>query len=173
MALPAEHKQLLLVNNGAADFDASGTYRYGAAFLPGGHLLLSATDVGHQTVSLREIVADFDNDGMIGYWWHPEWVLFGRHIAADGLAIDQRQGPGQGIVGEFMHEDSTDFDMAPSLSEFIAKMADSLEAGTDFLLYRPTIKDDYLDWKVIVPGPARVTGTDGGRARGASIRYGG
>jgi hypothetical protein len=35
-----ELKRLLLVNDGAADFDAAGTYCRGAAFMPGGHRML-------------------------------------------------------------------------------------------------------------------------------------
>ena len=89
-------------------------------------------------------------DEMVGYWWHPEWVLFGRHIAADGMAIDQRPGPGQGAVGEFMHEDTTEFTMGASFGEYVMKLADSVENGTDFLYYRPRVQDAGLDWDVIV-----------------------
>lgn len=149
MALPADHKRLLLVTNGAAEFDESNTYQRGAAFLPGDHLLLSAKEVGQHTTSLREI-ADGLGEDMIDCWWHPEWVLFGRHVAADGLAIDQRPGPEQGRVGEFMHEGGTSFDMAPSLRDFIARMADCLETGADFLHYRPVVIDGRLEWEVVV-----------------------
>jgi len=152
MALPAELRRLLLVNNGVAEFDADGTYHRGAAFLPGGHLLLPAAGLASESLSLVKILGDLGDD-MAGYWWHPEWVLFGRHIAADGMAIDQRSGPEQGAVGEFMHEDSTEFTMGTSLGDYIATLADSIENGTDFLYYRPFVNDGALDWKVIVePG---------------------
>jgi cell wall assembly regulator SMI1 len=65
------------------------------------------------------------------------------------MAIDQRPGPGQGAVGEFMHEDRTEFTMGTSLGEYIAKIADSIENGTDFLYLRPCVEDDALDWDVI------------------------
>jgi cell wall assembly regulator SMI1 len=149
MALPAELRRLLLVSNGAAEFDADGTYHRGAAFLPGGHRLLSAAELAGESRVLVEIVGEFGDD-MIGYWWHPEWVLFGRHVAADGMAIDQRSGHGQGAVGEFMHEDCTEFIMGASLGEYVAKVADSIENGTDFLCFRPLVEDDGLDWDVIV-----------------------
>jgi cell wall assembly regulator SMI1 len=149
MALPAELRRLLLVSNGAAQFDADGSYHREAAFLPGGHRLLSAAELAGESRSLVDIVGEL-GDEMIGYWWHQEWVLFGRHIAADGMAIDQRPGPGQGAVGEFMHEDSTKFTMGASLGEYVAKLADSVENGTDFLYYRPRVQDGGLDWDVIV-----------------------
>jgi cell wall assembly regulator SMI1 len=149
MALPADLRRLLLVSNGAAEFDAGGTYRRGAAFLPGGHRLLSAAELAGDSRSLVDIVGEF-GDEMVGYWWHPEWVLFGRHVAADGMAIDQRSGPGQGAVGEFMHEDRTEFTMGASFGEYVAKLADSVENGTDFLYYRPRVQDGGLGWDVIV-----------------------
>jgi cell wall assembly regulator SMI1 len=149
MALLADLKQLLLANNGAAEFNAHGTYCRGAGFMPGGHRLLSSAEIAEQSQGLNQIAARYGGD-MIGWWWHPQWVLFARHIAADGLAIDQRPGHGQGTVGEFMHEDHTSFDMAPSLGAFIAAMADSLSNNTDFLHYRPAVKDGCLDWDVVL-----------------------
>jgi cell wall assembly regulator SMI1 len=149
VALPAELRRLLLVSNGAADFDADGTYHRGAAFLPGGHRLLSAAELAKESRDLVDLVGDAGDD-LIGYWWHPDWVLFGRHIAADGMAIDQRPGPGQGAIGEFIHETGTEFTMAASLGQYIAKMADSIENGTDFMHYRPLVQDGSLDWDVIV-----------------------
>lgn len=148
MALPAELRRILMVNNGAADFDADGAYRRGAAFLPGGHRLLSAAELAGQSRDLVEIVGSL-GEVMIGHWWHPRWVLFGRHIAADGMAIDQRPDPGQGAVGEFMHEDRTQFTMGASLGEYIAKIVDSIENGTNFLYLRPCVEDGVLDWDVI------------------------
>jgi cell wall assembly regulator SMI1 len=149
VALPAELRRLLLISNGAAEYDADRAYHREAAFLPGGHRLLSAAELAGDSRSLVDIVGEL-GDEMIGYWWHPEWVLFGRHIAADGMAIDQRPGPGQGAVGEFMHEDSTEFTMGASFGEYVMKLADSVENGTDFLYYRPRVQDGGLDWDVIV-----------------------
>lgn len=148
LALPAELRRLLLVSNGAAEFGADGTYHREAAFLPGGHRLLSAAELARESRDLVYIAGDLGDD-MTGYWWHPQWVLFGRHVAADGMAIDQRPGPGQGAVGEFMHEDSTKFTMGASLGEYFAKVADSIENGTDFLYFRPFVNDGSLDWDVI------------------------
>jgi cell wall assembly regulator SMI1 len=149
VALPADLRRLLLVNNGAAEFDAGGTYHREAAFLPGDHRLLSAAELATESRQLVEIVSDH-GDEMIGYWWHPKWVLFGRHVAADGMAIDQRPGLAQGAVGEFMHEDSTEFTVAVSLAEYVARVADSIENGTDFLHFRPLVEDGGLEWDVIL-----------------------
>jgi cell wall assembly regulator SMI1 len=149
VVLPAELRRLLLVSNGAADFDADGTYHQEAAFLPGGHRLLSAAEVAKESRDLVDLVGDAGDD-LIGYWWHPAWVLFGTHIAGDGMAIDQRPGPGQGAIGEFMNETGTEFTMAASLGQYIAKIADSIENGTDFMHYRPLVEDGGLDWDVIV-----------------------
>jgi cell wall assembly regulator SMI1 len=148
--LPAGLRQLLLINDGAADFDSSEVYCPGAAFLPGGHRLLSAAEIVQDSRNTTEIAAELDDD-MAGWWWHPQWVMFGRHIAADGLAIDQRPGPEQGYVGEFMHEDHTSFDLAPSIEAFIVSVAESLESGSDFSYFRPVVEDGRLDWDVIVP----------------------
>ena len=148
VALPAELRRLLLVSNGAAEWDAEGAHHREAAFLPGGHCLLSAAELARESRDLAALVGDFSDD-MIGYWWHPEWVKFGRHIAGDGMAIDQRPGPGQGAVGEFMHEGSTEFTMATSLSEYVATVADSIENGTHFLYFRPFVEGGVLDWDVI------------------------
>lgn len=157
MALPAELRRLLLVNNGSAEFDADGTYHPEAAFLPGGHRLLSAAELAKGSRDLVELVGD----DLIGSWWHPEWVLFGRHVAADGMVIDQRPGPGQGAVGEFMHEGFTEFTMGMSLSEYVANIADSVENGTDFLYFRPLAEDGGLGWGVkprLQPGRPRGRG---------------
>jgi cell wall assembly regulator SMI1 len=149
LRLPAGLQQLLLINNGAADFDAEETYNQGAAFLPGGHRLLSTAEIARESQNLAEVAAEAGDD-LIGYWWHPQWVLFAQHISVDGLAIDQRRAPGQGSVGEFMHEDHTTFDMAPSIEAFIATMADCLENGTDFRDFRPLVEDGCLDWDVVL-----------------------
>ena len=149
LRLPAGLQQLLLINNGAADFDAEETYNQGAAFLPGGHRLLSTAEIARESQNLAEVAAEAGDD-LIGYWWHPQWVLFAQHISVDGLAIDQRPAPGQGSIGEFMHEDHTTFDMAPSIEAFIATMADCLENGTDFRDFRPLVEDGCLDWDVVL-----------------------
>lgn len=149
MALPAELRRLLLVSDGAAEFGADGTWRQGAAFLPGGHRLLSAAELAMGSQGLVAIARQHGDDAT-GSWWHPQWVLFGRHIAADGMAIDQRPGPGHGAVGAFMHEGFTEFTMGASLGEYVARIASSVEDGTDFLHFRPFVEDGVLDWDVIV-----------------------
>jgi cell wall assembly regulator SMI1 len=136
VALPAELRRLLLVSNGAAGWDADDTYHREAWFLPGGHRLLSAAELAGDSRGLVETMSDLGFASLMGDWWHPQWVLFGRHVAGDGMAIDQRPGPGQGAVGQFENEGSIKFTVGASLGEYVAKVADSIENGS-------------LDWDVI------------------------
>lgn len=149
VALPAELRRLLLVSNGAAGWDADDTYHREAWFLPGGHRLLSAAELAEDSRGLVETMSDLGITSLMGDWWHPQWVLFGRHVAGDGMAIDQRPGPGQGAVGEFENEGSIKFTLGASLGEYVAKVADSIENGTVFLYCRPFVEDGSLDWDVI------------------------
>jgi cell wall assembly regulator SMI1 len=135
MALPPELRRLLLISNGAADFDALGEYRPEAAFLPGRYRLLSAAEVAARSRDLVDVAAEHGDD-LIGSWWHPQWVLFADHIAADGIAIDQRPGPGQGAIGVFSHETGTEFGRWASLGDYVARVADSIETGQEFLQRR-------------------------------------
>jgi cell wall assembly regulator SMI1 len=149
VALPAELRRLLLVSNGAAGWDAEDTYHREAWFLPGGHRLLSAAELAGDSQLLVDTMSDLGITSLMGDWWHPQWVLFGRHAAGDGMAIDQRPGPGQGAVGEFENEGSIKFTVGASLGEYVAKVADSIENGTVFLYCRPFVEDGRLDWDVI------------------------
>jgi cell wall assembly regulator SMI1 len=147
--LPAELRRLLLVSNGAAEWDgATGTFHPGARFLPGGHRLLSAAEVAEASLGLVVVMDDLGFPELPGTWWDRGWVMFARHVAGDGMAIDQRPGLGQGAVGEFINEGSTTFTMATSLGEYLAKVADCVENGTDFRWNRPVVRDGALDWDV-------------------------
>jgi cell wall assembly regulator SMI1 len=66
---------------------------------------------------------------LIGIWWDPQWVLFGQGISGSGVAIDQRSGPGQGMVGEFLLQSGTEFIAGAGLGEYVAELADCLEYG--------------------------------------------
>jgi cell wall assembly regulator SMI1 len=155
IALPAELRRLLLVSNGAADYDAAGTYHPEALFLPGDYRLLSAAEMASKSRALLDTAAELGDD-LIGSWWHPQWVMVGENNSGWGVALDQRPGPRQGAVGEFMNEGETDFSMWASLGEYVAKLADSLENATDFLCsfedgsfqrYRPYVGG--LEWHAI------------------------
>ena len=138
------------VPDAAPGWDADDTYHREAWFLPGGHRLLSAAELAKDSRGLVETMSDLGFASLTGSWWHPQWVLFGRHVAGDGMAVDQRPGPGQGAVGELNHEDSTKFTMGASLGEYVAKVADSLENGTNFLYLRPYVEEGgSLVWDVI------------------------
>jgi len=149
VALPVELRRLLLVSNGAAGWDADGTYHREAWFLPGGHRLLSAADVADESRNLVETMSALGLPDLMGSWWHPQWVLFGKHVAGDGMAIDQRPGPGQGAVGEFENEGSIKFTLGQSLGEYVAAVADSLENGTVFMYSRPFVDEGSLQWDVL------------------------
>ena len=81
-------------------------------FLAGGHRLLSASEVVEHRKMLDDILRGMDQD-MVGWWWHPDWMPFAAHVAADALVIDLRDGPQQGAIGEFMHAGNTNFDWVP------------------------------------------------------------
>lgn len=155
--LPSDLRRLLLVNNGAAELDPDETYHREAAFLPVGHRPLSATELALESRDLVGIARGIGED-MLGCWWDPEWVLFGRDVAACGMAIDQRPGPRQGAVGEFDLGGNMEFTMGASLAEYLAKVADSIENGTDFCYLRPAVKAGSLDWDVIVETDASGVG---------------
>jgi len=157
IALPAELRRLLLVSNGAADFDAAGTYHPEAEFLPGGDRLLPVAEVASASRARVETAAECGAD-LIGSWWHPQWVMFGEHISGCGVAIDQRPGPGQGAVGEFMKESGATFTVSASLGEYVMELADSIENGADivrlfvggYLRYRPYVDaDGRLAWQIV------------------------
>lgn len=52
---------------------------------------------------------------MLSHWWLPQWVPFAGHVATDALIVDQRDGPDQGRVGQFRHDDHT-VDLGASLT---------------------------------------------------------
>lgn len=141
---PDELRTLLLLNNGATQPIGAAS---AAGFLPGGHRLLSALQVVEHRRMLDGILAGMDQD-MVGWWWHPDWIPFAAHVAADALVIDLRDGPHQGAVGEFMHEGNTNFDWGPSLAAVIHDMAESVETGAPFRYFQPRVAGGRLDWHV-------------------------
>lgn len=147
VALPEDLRRLLLVNNGAAEINHPGVGFLSSHFMPGGHRLLPAAEIAGASAMLDEIVADLDAD-MTGQWWHPRWVLFAVFGNGDGLVIDQRPGPRQGVIGDFYHEQGAVFGTVPSLGAFVAEMADALEHGAEMLRCRPAVVDGALQWAV-------------------------
>ena len=147
-SFPAELRSLLRLNNGATQF-LRGEFRLAAGVLPGGHRLLSASEVVEHRKMLDDILRGMDQD-MVGWWWHPDWIPFAAHVAADALVIDLRHDPQQGAVGEFMHEGNTNFDWGPSLTAVIDDIARSVETGTPFRYFTPRVVDGRLDWNIIV-----------------------
>ena len=146
---PEDLRQLLSLSNGSSKF-VDGEFRLASGFFPGGHRLLSALEVVEQRRMLDDILNGLD-ENMVGWWWHPQWIPFAAHIAADALVIDLRDGPQQGAVGEFMHEGNTTFDWGPSLAAVIADVAGCVEAGLPFKYFHPRVIEERLDWEVIPP----------------------
>lgn len=139
VVLPEDLRRLLLMNNGANEL---------ADFMPEGHRLMSTTEIAASCTMLTGLVTE--DPSMLGYWWDPQWVLFAAYGNGDGLVIDQRPGPEQGMVGEFFHEESATFNVARSVGALIAEMADALENGTDMLSHGPNVADGVLEWQVVL-----------------------
>ena len=102
VAIPDDLLLLLSMTNGSAADDPDPALQFGSRFLPGRHFADERRGIQPQNQMLTEILADLD-DFMVRSWWHPAWVPFASHVAADALVIDQRPGAGQGAVGEFSH----------------------------------------------------------------------
>lgn len=139
--LPAELRLLLLINDGAGESE-----RTGARFLPPMHRLLSAAEIAEDNTMHVEILADLDDDEMIGYWWHPQWTVFGSDAAGHRLVIDDRPGPGRGKVWEWSRTDGLIWEFAPSIGEFLADVASALEGGTPLHGRSPVVENGDLKW---------------------------
>lgn len=137
------------MTDGTASHDPDHDVQLGSRFLPSGHYLLRAAEIPGRVRMLNSCLTSIPLE-MVGHYWHHEWVPFAEHVAADALVIDQRPGPRQGQIGEFMHEDSTDFDLGSSLSDYLSRVSDALELQRDFSYYRPEIIGGSLEWDIIV-----------------------
>ena len=142
--LPEALVTLLSMTNGSA-FTPDAELQFGSRFLPGGYSLLPVADIPGRIEMLNGIV----EEDMLGWWWHPQWVLFAEHVAADALVVDQREGPSQGRVGEFRHDHRTDFELSSSLTDYVSSIADALEQRQDFGCWRPLVVDRRLDWDFV------------------------
>jgi cell wall assembly regulator SMI1 len=142
--LPVELRRLLLINDGADESE-----RTGARFLPGMHRLLPADQIAADNAMHIEILADFDDDEMVGHWWHPRWIAFGSDAAGHRLVIDDRPGPGRGKVWEWSRTDGLIWEFAPSLAEFLADVATALGDGTPLYGWRPVVESGDVDWEPV------------------------
>ena len=148
--LPDPLVTLPRLNNGTASADPNPELQFASRWLPGGNYLLAVEEIPGHVKMLNEILNSLDDETAVGYWWHPEWLPFAADVSANALVIDQRQGPGQGPVGQFDHEGTTAFDWAGSLTEFVATIADAVEHQTDFKYFRPTVVDGRLEWEIVL-----------------------
>jgi len=145
LAIPSDLKAVLAIANGAAAF-AEGVFYPGAGFLPGGYRLLSVPEIVEQRQMNNQILSTTDEE-MVGFWWHPQWLPVAQHVRADALVIDLRPGSNCGAVGEFAHDERTEFGgWGSSFAEFIARTADSIENAVNFRDYCPLVVDGALDW---------------------------
>lgn len=149
VALPEALVTLLSMTNGSA-FSPDPDLQLGSRVLPGGFSLLPVAEIPSRADMLNKIAVSMEPD-MLGFWWHPQWVPFAEHIAADALVVDQREGPGQGRVGQFRHDDHTEFDLGTRLTDYITSVANALERQQDFRYYRPRVVDERLDWDIVSP----------------------
>jgi cell wall assembly regulator SMI1 len=139
--LPGELRQLLMINNGADDSDICG-----ACFLPGMQRPLPADQIADGQAMQAEILAAHAADDIVGRWWHPQWIQFAGGGAGTLLVIDDRPGPGRGVVWEWDRVDGLLWEFGSSLGEFLAEVASALESGTALHGWRPQVKDGDLDW---------------------------
>ncbi|MBO0805821.1 MAG: SMI1/KNR4 family protein [Nocardiopsaceae bacterium] len=150
--LPAELRRLLLVNDGADLHDPNA-----ATFLPGQYFPLPAGRIADNCAVNAEVLADIGDAGMAGHWWHPRWFMFAEDGLGNGLVIDDRPGPGQGMVWEWSKYDGLIGEPAPSLGGFLADVARVLEGGTVLRGWRPVAMYGFLRWTV--PGGSHVGST--------------
>ena len=148
IALPTDLVSSLLRHNGASEFDANGTFQWGARFLPGSHRLLAVQEIVTRRQGLNEVLGQFD-ETMVGSWWHPEWIPFAHFVAGDDLVIDQRLGPDLGTVGGFMNEEGLRPRRWPSLAAMITDVADAVERQRQIAYFRPHVKDGALEWEIV------------------------
>ncbi|GAA2774439.1 SMI1/KNR4 family protein [Saccharopolyspora taberi] len=133
---PEDLAALLGIHNGARAELWSG------AILPGGEMPLSADRIAHDHRRRTRIQLANDSDGY--EWWSPSWVPFTANGCGDGMILDRHRA-----VGWFGHEGDTRLGDWPSLADFLAATADSLENGMPFAHWMPAVNDEgCLVWDI-------------------------
>ncbi|WP_369263713.1 SMI1/KNR4 family protein [Streptomyces sp. R35] len=147
IAIPAEHRVWLLLNNGSTAKDVLEGHLYqphqDSVFLPGNNVFLD----------LRQIV-DVYRDFLAGEaGWQPEWIPFAQKSDAPfGYFLDTGAGSAQAPVMYFA-EASLPKLAFPSLAKFLEATADALEGGDGIralgnrVPYRPVTDGGVLRWK--------------------------
>ncbi|ARZ72625.1 hypothetical protein SMD11_7049 [Streptomyces albireticuli] len=130
-------RNLLLSNDGAAD----DTGR----FLPGGYRLLGCREIAEQHEMLCTVLDEL-GERMIGHWWHPQWVPFAIHVAANCLFVDMRDTDERGRVGEFLH-DARAVGAWPNLPAMFAETSHALRSGTAVRDHVPVVVEGEITWE--------------------------
>ena len=146
MAFPSALVDLLLRHNG---MDDAGVPAIATEFLPRYTAPMAVRYIGGGNLNLIDVLkqfgTDFDDNPMVGTWWHPRWLPFGFNIAANYLFVDLR--PGRGEVGWFNHEGEAELPLSPSLEVFLHDVAAAMDGTGLALGCRPVIDDHgFVTW---------------------------
>jgi cell wall assembly regulator SMI1 len=100
---------------------------------------------------LTDLLDDFgDEDGMVGWWWHPQWVPIAEDNSGCELIVDGRAGEDNDRVAVKDKEDGPWWDNAefcwPSLGALLAETADLLEGRKVDQRHLPTVRSRRLSW---------------------------
>lgn len=141
MRLPAELAQSLGCHNGTRGW---------TTLLPEGGLLAAAGIARRWQMSMEIARGNGGFEPWPGQdepWWHPLWLPWAE--SADGVIriIDLRPGSASGRLGRAGHSGGADFtDAWPSLSVFLAAVAEALCDGRDVRGLHPYLTDDGDVW---------------------------
>jgi cell wall assembly regulator SMI1 len=157
MPFPDALVDLLLRHNG---MDDAGVPAAVTEFLPRYTAPMAVRYIGSGNLNLIDVLkqfgTDFDDNPMVGYWWHPRWLPFGFNIAANYLFVDLR--PDHGGIGWFNHEGEAELGLAPSLEVFLHDVAAAMEGNGTAIGCRPVIDEHgFVTW---VPDTTPRTGED-------------
>lgn len=99
---------------------------------------------------LEDFNDDFNDDGMVGWWWHPRWVPIAEDNAACQLVVDGRPGEDNDRVAVRDREDGAwwnhDHFSWPSFGALLTETADLLEGAKVDRRRVPTVRSRRLYW---------------------------
>ncbi|MEO3742597.1 DUF6461 domain-containing protein [Plantactinospora sp. B5E13] len=90
-----------------------------------------------------------EDDGLLGWYWHPQWVPFGKTNSVDMLVVDCRPGVTYGAVGVHLKGDVTHFGHWPSLADLLADIADGLDRDRPVRHWHPAADGVRLHWELV------------------------
>lgn len=143
LAFPADLVESLSCHDGFTEW---------AVILPFGELLSVRRIVEHWRMCM-----DVNEDVVYAEppdepWWHPLWIPWVENGGGDSGVIDMRPGPGQGRIGDAVHDDGGDFSMGwPSLAACLEEVAQVLYQGGEVHGWYPYLLDGSEMWWN--PGP--------------------